>query len=230
MTTLIETYLNSLPDDILTLNVNMSYDKCITSLPDLTRFQNLQSLNCHNTKITSLPNLPKSLKILYCVKNKLTSLPDLSDFHNLEILNCENNNLTSLPSLPHNLKKIYCALNKFTYLPNLTCIENLEELYCYNNNLTSLPNLPQNLKIVRCFNTPICNIVDGSSLSQIKQNVQIVNNFRHLYYCLKFKKQFRKWLWEKIREPKIMRTFNPLYLIDNLKDDDDLDTVLDNWK
>ena len=230
MTTLIETYLNSLPDDILTLNVNMSYDKCITSLPDLTRFQNLQSLNCHNTQITSLPNLPKSLKILYCVKNKLTSLPDLSDFKNLEILNCENNQLTSLPSLPHNLKKIYCALNKFTYLPNLTCIENLEELYCYNNNLTSLPNLPQNLKIVRCFNTPICNIVDSHSLSQIKQNVQIVNNFRHLYYCLKFKKQFRKWLWEKIREPKIMRTFNPLYLIDNLKDDDDLDAVLDNWK
>ena len=188
MTTLIETYLNSLPDDILTLNVNMSYDKCITSLPDLTRFQNLQSLNCHNTKITSLPNLPKSLK------------------------------------------KIYCALNKFTYLPNLTCIENLEELYCYNNNLTSLPNLPQNIKIVRCFNNPICNIVDGSSLSQIKQNVEIVNKFRHLYYCLKYKKQFRKWLWEKIREPKIMRTFNPLYLIDNLKDDDDLDAVLDNWK
>ena len=234
MTTLIETYLNSLPDDILTLNVNMSYDKCITSLPDLTRFQNLQSLNCHNTQITSLPNLPKSLKILYCVKNKLTSLPDLSDFKNLEILNCSNNDLTSLPSLPQNLKTIYCPFNKLTSLPNLTCFIHLETLHCYNNDLTSLPCLPQNLTICRCFNNPIYEIVGSNlliqRLVQIKQNVQIVNNFRHLYYCLKFKKQFRKWLWEKIREPKIMRTFNPLYLIDNLKEDDDLDTVLDNWK
>ena len=235
MTTIIETYLNSLPNDILTLNVNMSLDNCITELPDLTRFQNLQSFNCHNTQITSLPNLPKSLKILYCVKNKLTSLPDLSDFHHLEILNCSNNDLTSLPSLPENLKTIYCPFNKLTSLPNLTCIIHLETLHCYNNDLTSLPSLPLNLKIVRCFNTPINTIVGSHSVFshsvfQLKQNVQIVNNLRHLYYCLKFKKQFRKWLWEKVREPNIMRIYNPLYLVENLNDDDDLDTVLDNWK
>ena len=228
MTTIIETYLNSLPDDILTLNVNLSYDKCITSLPDLTRFQNLQSLNCYNTQITSLPNLPKSLKILYCVRNKLTSLPDLSGFQNLEILNCENNQLTSLPSLPQNLKRIICSINELTSLPSLP--QNLEALHCYNNNLTSLPSLPQNLKIVRCFNNDIYKIVDSISLSQIKQNVQIVNNLRYLYYCLKYKKQLRKWLWEKVREPKIMRIYNPLYLIENLNEDDDLDTVLNNWK
>ena len=228
MPTVIETYLNSLPNDILTLNISMSFDKCITSLPDLTRFQNLQSLNCYNTQLTSLPNLPKSLKILYCVKNKLTSLPDLSGFHNLEILNCENNNLTSLPSLPQNLITIHCSLNKLTALPRLP--QNLEKLYCSNNELTLLPSLPQNLKILRCFNNHIYKILDSLNLFQIKQKVQIINNFRNLYYYLKFKKQLRKWLWEKVIEPKIKQKYNPVYLIENLHEDDDLDLVLDNWK
>ena len=56
-----------------------------------------------------------------------------------------------------------------------------------------------------------------------------VNNFRHLWYCLQYKKQFRKWLWEKVREPKIKKLYDPKYLVENLKYDDDLDTVLDNW-
>ena len=63
----------------------------------------------------------------------------------------------------------------------------------------------------------------------IKQNIQTLNNFRHLYYYLKFKKQFRKWLWEKVREPNIKKLYNPIYLIENLGQDDDLDTVLNNW-
>jgi Leucine-rich repeat (LRR) protein len=183
------------------------------------------------------------------VKNKLTFLPDLSDFQNLEVLNCEKNQLTSLPSLPQNLKRIRCSFNKLTSLPDLTCFKHLEELHCYNNNLTLLPGLPQNierlhcynnnltslpclshnLKILLCFNNHIYKIVDSHSLFQIKQNVQIVNNFRYLYYCLKLKEQLRKWLWEKVREPKIKMTYHPNYLI-NLKADDDLDTFLDNWK
>ena len=33
-----------------------------------------------------------------------------------------------------------------------------------------------------------------------------------------------------IREPKIKKIFHPIYLIKNLGEDDDLDTVLNNWK
>ena len=47
---------------------------------------------------------------------------------------------------------------------------------------------------------------------------------------VKFKKQFRKWLWEKVREPKIMKKYHPNYLIElieKLGDEDDFDT--DNW-
>ena len=138
MTTAIKTNLNSLSEDILTLNVS---NRSIKSLPNLTKFKNLQKLICSNNQLTSLPTLP----------------------------------------------------------------QNLEELYCSNNQLISLPTLPQNLKVFDCNNNPISEIVNNSSLIKIKQNIQILNNFRYLYYCLKFKKQLRKWLWEKVKEPNIQK-------------------------
>ena len=170
MTTEIETYLNSLSEDILILNVS---GRGITSLPDLTRFKNLQKLYCFNNELTSLPSLPQNLQKLYCCSNKLTLLP----------------------TLPENLK-ILSYSNIAIYKP-----VNSNSLINYRNNLI-----------------------------QIKQNVQILNNFRHLYYCLKFKKQFRTWLWEKVREPNAKKLYDPNYLVENLGEDDDLDTFLNNWK
>ena len=62
----------------------------------------------------------------------------------------------------------------------------------------------------------------------VKKQIQILNNFRHLYWCLKFKKQLKKWLWERIREPKIMKQYHPNYLFENLRKDTDLNKFLDN--
>ena len=184
MTTEIETYLNSLSEYILTLNIS---GKCkgIKYLPDLTRFKNLKTLICSNNELTSLPTLPQ----------------------NLEYLSCDSNKLTSLPTLP----------------------KNLEYLYCDSNKLTSLPTLPQNLECLYCYDNPIYEIVNNDCLITIKRNIQTLNNFRHLYYCLKFKKQLRKWLWEKVKEPSAKKLYNPMYLIEILGDEDDLDTVLNNW-
>jgi hypothetical protein len=72
-------------------------------------------------------------------------------------------------------------------------------------------------------------IVLSNSYAQTKKNIRVFKYFRHLYYCLKFKKQFRKWLWEKVREPNAKKLYNPNYLIKNLGEDD-LETVLNNWK
>jgi Leucine-rich repeat (LRR) protein len=187
--------------------INCSHNE-LTSLPDLTIFKNLQILNCFNNKLTSLPCLPQNIKSIQCAYNKLTSLPDLTTFNNLKTLYCENNQLTSLPSLPQNLEGLYCSSNELTYFPNL----------------------PQNLKTLHCSNNHIYKIVGSNNFFQIKQNIQILNNFRHLYYCLKFKKQLREWLWEKVREPKIIIMYNPIYLVENLHEEDDLDIVLNNWK
>ena len=183
MTTAVERYLNSLSEDILTLDISCMD---IKYFPDLTRFKNLQELYCSMNYLTSLPTLPQNPKKIYCHNNRLTSLPTLPQ--NLQILQCHENYLTSISSLPQNPKKIYCSVN------------------------------------------PIYEIVNSNSLFQTKQNIQILNNFRHVYYCLKFKKQLRKWLWEKVREPNVKKIYNPRYLIENLGDEDELDTVLNNWK
>jgi hypothetical protein len=50
-----------------------------------------------------------------------------------------------------------------------------------------------------------------------------------LYYCLKFKKRFRHWLWVKIREPKIRERYSHDYLVEHLHEDTDLDELLENW-
>ena len=143
MTTAVETYLNSLSENVLTIDICC---KSLTSLPDLTKFKNLKELYISNNQLTSLPTLPQNLKELYC----------------------SNNQLTSLPTLPQNLKKLYCS----------------------NNQLTSLPTLPEKIVNFSYSNNPIYNILDNnSSLIKIKH---------------KFKKQLRKWLWEKVREKHIM--------------------------
>ena len=214
MITEIETYLNSLFEDILTLNIR---SMGIKSLPDLTRFKNLKTLNCSNNQLTSLPTLPQNLEVLYCYDNQLTYLPTLPQ--NLKTLSCYDNLLTYLPTLPQNLEKLYCSNNQLTWLHTLS--QNLETLSYINNPI---------YEIISYINIHIYEIVNDDSLFHINQNIKIFNNFRHLCYCLKFKQKFRKWLWEKVREPNIKNKYNPKYLIENLKEEDDLDTFLDNWK
>jgi Leucine-rich repeat (LRR) protein len=156
-----------------------------------------------------LNSLSKDISTLDISSKNIKYLPDLTRFKNLAELYCSNNQLTLLPTLPPNLKVLYCSNNQLTLLPTLP--PNLEELFCYNN--------------------PIYEIVNGDdSFIKIKKNIQLLNNFRHLYYCLKFKKQLKEWLWEKVREPNAKKIYNPKYLIENLGDHDDLDAVLDNWK
>jgi Leucine-rich repeat (LRR) protein len=152
-----------------------------------------------------LPPLPQHLKFLYCA----------------------NNRLTWLPILPQRLEKIDCSKNQLTLLPIIP--PKLQKLDCFDNQLTSLPSLPSILDEFYCHYNPIFAIVYNISLFIIKQNINTLNNFRHLYYCLKFKTQLRKWLWEKVREPKIQIIYNPTNLIRNLDDKTDLDTFLDNW-
>ena len=87
------------------------------------------------------------------------------------------------------------------------------------------------IKSLHYCDNPIFKIVNDidNSLIQIKQIIRMLNNVCHLRYCLQFKKQFRTWLWEKVRKPKVEKLYNPIYLLENLREEDDLDTVLNNW-
>ena len=89
-----------------------------------------------------------------------------------------------------NLKKLNCCCNKLTYLK---LNENLEELYCYENQLTSL-QLNENLRTILYINNPIYEIINSDDKDIINQKLRVLNQFRYLYYSLKFKKQLRDWL------------------------------------
>ena len=174
-----------------------------------------------------LNSLPDNIKSIDVSEHNLQYLPCLSRFKNLEILYCGRNNLTSLPPLPDNLKKLFCNANKLTSLPVLN--KKLKVLYCNNNQLTSLPLFNEKLRYFDCNGNPISEIIYINNISIIKKQIQILNNFRYLYYSLKYKKQFKYLLWVKIREPKAMQRYHPSYLIENLQEDTDLDVFLDNW-
>jgi len=240
----IEKYLDSLPDDVDTIDVS---SKNLNYLPNLSRFKKLEKLYCGNNNLTSLPVLPEKLERLYCYENNLISLPILPE--NLERLYCEYNQLTSLPVLPKNLKELYCHNNELMSLPVLP--EKLKDLFCYNNKLTSLPILPEYLTWLYCHdnklrslptinkpltwlsyhNNPIHGIINDISITyehyfnfnKINKKMAIWNNFRYLYYCLKYRKRFLK-----IMEPIIKKRYHPSYL-DDLKEEDDLDEKLGAW-
>jgi hypothetical protein len=239
----IETYLNSLPEDIEEIDVS---HKKLKYIPDLSKFKNLKMLNCSGNQLTSLPSLNENLEVLQCSNNCLNSLPSLNK--KLKVLYCSKNCLSSLPSLNENLKILDCSNNCLNYLPRLNeklevlqcsnnCLnslpslnEKLEGLYCYVNKLYSLPYLNEKLISFNFDNNPICEIINSrKNMNETKEKIKIFNKFRYLYYCLKFKKQFRDLLWKKVREPKIMRRYHPSYLIENLDVDIDLEMVVNSW-
>ena len=202
----IETYFNNLEENADTINVSCVSSNPLNYLPHVTRFKNLRILNCANNQLTKLPRLNTNIEHLYCYNNRLTELPTLNK--NLQILFCSNNQLVTLPTL-----------NK-----------NLQQLFCSNNQLTKLPTLNENLLLLTYDYNPIYEIINSDDLFIINTKLQILHQFCHLYYCLKFKTQFRDLLWKNIREPKIIQNYHPSYLKQLLTDENtDIDMVLDNW-
>ena len=166
-------------------------------------------------------------------------LPDLSRFYKLIDLVCSNNQLTQLPTLPPTLINLYCINNRFTQLPTLP--PTLTHLYCSNNELTQLPTLPSTLEFLDCrynllpFDHEINNInMMMEYIIEMRNKNNIFIRFKELFYAVKYKKQFRHWLWVHIREPKIRIKYHPDNLIiwlegpENLRLDE-LDELDNNW-
>ena len=250
----IEHYLDSLPEDIEEIYVSHRH---ITKL-DVSRFKNLQKLHCSDSRISYL-HLNANLRALYCYNNHLACLHlnenletlycennHLTSLHlnkNLQLLNCSGNELTSL-HLNEKLETLSCSGNDLT---SLHLNEKLKTLNCSHNQLTCL-HLNKKVEILNCsfnqlnylylneqleriayHNNPIYEIINGYDANIVKQRMRILNQFRYFYYCLKFKKQLRDWLWVKIREPKIIIKYSHAYLLEHLHEDTDLDELLDNW-
>jgi len=253
----IEEYFAQFPDDIESIGVQFQTHY----LPDLSRFYKLRELQCIYNQLTQLPTLPPTLEYLSCCHNQLKQLPTLPP--TLKMLYCSNNQLTQLPTLPPTLTMLICCYNQLKQLPNLQstltdlfCYNNqlsqlhslpltLKYLVCCNNQLKQLPTLPSTLLHLDCRNNllPFDHGIHDEpfdATSKMKYIIQITNKtnifirFKELFYTLKYKKQFRDWLWVHIREPKIRNKYHPDNLIKLLEDRekltlDELDELDDNW-
>ena len=225
--TKLDCYFNQLTE-LPPLNNNLTHLSCsgnqLTELPPLN--DNLTILECYHNQLTELPPLNNTLKVLDCSFNKLTELPPLNN--KLERLYCYHNQLTELPHLNNNLTHLYCHHNQLTELPPLN--NNLTQLYCHHNQITELPPLNNNLQGLICYHNNMYN----ENIEKYKNDycnikiIQTLRNFRNTYYLLKFKKYFKRWLWEKVREPKIMAKFHPSHL-NALEETDDLEVFLEDW-
>ena len=128
-------YLNDTELNIRKLDVSGQH---IANLKGIEFFPNLETLDCHDNKLTSLDvSKNPELKELKCYNNKLTSL-DVSKNEKLETLYCSKNQLTSLDVSKNTaLKYLWCSQNNLTSL-DVTQNTALEDLSCYDNQLTSL--------------------------------------------------------------------------------------------
>jgi uncharacterized membrane protein YcfT len=71
-----------------------------------------------------------------------------------------------------------------------------------------------------------------NSIIRLRRKVNILYDFKYLFYSLKYKNQFRYILWEKIRRPKIETKYHPsnLYkMMEDLTEEDDLTELLEKW-
>jgi len=95
--------------------------------------------------------------------------------------------------------------------------------------LVSLPLLNKKLIYLCCDENPFDLLDSDDTIDKIRQQIQTLSNFKHLYFSLKFKTQFKKWLWELVREPKIALKFHPSYLAEHLVDGVELENILEEW-
>ena len=76
-----------------------------------------------------------------------------------------------------------------------------------------MPHIDNTLSYIDCRSNPV-NIFLGNpkysnngclkvqDRDDVLNRIRIMYNFKFLYYCIKFKQQFRYWLWVKVRENK----------------------------
>jgi hypothetical protein len=83
-----------------------------------------------------------------------------------------------------------------------------------------------------CDNNPISdwiNLPNDMTLNQKIHKINTLYNFQFTYYLLKCKKRLRSFYYLKVKEPLAIEKYHPDYLKNNLKEDTDLDKLLENW-
>lgn len=94
-------------------DIHLSACSRVTSLP--TGLNNLQRLDCGNTKIKHIPYYPK-LIYLDCSYSKIQSIN--SNLTKLKYLNCRNTSLSHLPKSLSNIEDLNIQFTKIKFIPD----------------------------------------------------------------------------------------------------------------
>jgi hypothetical protein len=178
-------------------------DNELVELPPLPA--HLEYLSCSHNQLTELPPLPPTLKFLYASFNRILRLPSPLPIA-LKDINCNNNELRELPQFPPVLNCFSFNHNHLRELPRFP--DTLKYINCSHNQLVILPKLPDGLiQVVDVRGNPL--IYRETTIECIRESNRILYSFRNLFHSLKWKRRFRSWLWERVREPKIMKQYHP---------------------
>ena len=129
--------------------IDISYNKNITSLKGVEYFQNLETLYCYNTDISEL-DVSKNTNLvnLYCHKTGISEL-DVSKNTSLVTLNCYNTKISILDVTKNTkLLKLNCSYTRISSLDVsnttvvLTCHNCVSPVTLSNGNTIELSQLP----------------------------------------------------------------------------------------
>jgi hypothetical protein len=80
--------------------------------------------------------------------------------------------------------------------------------------------------------TPLADIVvDNTTENNNGNSMQTLYRFRLAFYSAKYRGAFRRWLWERVRMPKIAEKYSPANLLlrlNTIQDEED-DEVSNMW-
>lgn len=172
----------------------------LTSLPNISHLNSLQTLDADHNKLQTLPavlpglqalsvscnnlqtlpSLPPALRELYVPNNVLRTLPTFPS--GMRVLSVSDNRLQTLPTLPSILQWLDISNNNLQALPPLPSI--LQVLFVSGNNLQSLPTLPPTLQALYVPNNKLQTLPFlPSALQQIdiaNNNVRVLPDLSHL--------------------------------------------------
>lgn len=198
----------------------------------------IESLSIESTEINELPCLPINLRRLYISDTTLACLPDYLPNTLKEIILERSPRINKLPPLPNKLSKLICVTTSVCELPDLP--HDLYILYCWNNELTRLPRIPRGLRYLQCAGNlftemPWINLLHegGPNLSQVyisRTNIEIVLRFREMYYAVRLRERFKRWLWRP-REREAMEEMNPIRLAEFIENapPEKMESMLDRF-
>ncbi len=225
------TTLPELPNSLLHLSCGHNI---LTKLPKLPFL--LEILSCNNNILTELPELNHDLEQLYCPYNKLKYLPKLNK--HLYSLNCHNNQLIELPEFNDKLRELYASNNALITIPplkdglisgyfNRQGFRLGPTIDLNNNYICKLPmfNISGSYQDICIFieNNPIFyelkkkyfalagnNGTFKSSLNLMHDHIhKLLYRVSSIFYSVKYKKKFIKWMYGKLREERIQFEMHP---------------------